>query len=259
MEGTRRLLEFAAQCPKLEKFGHVSTLYIAGKRPGTIVERELKHDFGYFNAYEQSKHEAEQLIFGWMQRLPISIYRLSAIIGHSLTGEITQKNFFHSLIAIAPRASALPCLPIDPSAPVDLIANDWCCESLVLLFDKYFNPGSVHHLCAGTRYSLTAGELIDTVFDVIEERTGARIVKPPLGQWSDIERHRKLRSGGNEGAMLDLVSKFFPHMAVHQPFDRGDTGKVLERNRLVPPQPSEFVEQVIRQSVPLCRQEFALT
>lgn len=244
-EGTRRLLDFAEGCPNLTKFAHISTLYIAGKRPGRISEHPLQHDYGYFNVYEQSKHEAERLVFERMHRLPLSIYRLSAIIGNSVTGRVAQKNFFHTLIALAPRIPALPCLPIDPEAPIDLIADDWCCQALALLYQKHFKAGSVHHLCAGPQCSLTAQELIHAVFDVIEKQTGSRIIVPPLGTWKDIERHRGSCSSANEGALLDLLSKFLPHLALSQPFERGFSGELLDQHALTPPRASIFVQRVI--------------
>jgi nucleoside-diphosphate-sugar epimerase len=244
-EGTRRLLDFAEGCPKLTKFAHISTLYIAGKRPGLVSERALQHDCGYFNVYEQSKHEAERLVFERMHRLPLSIYRLSAIIGNSITGRVSQKNFFHALIALAPRVSALPCLPIDPTAPVDLIADDWCFHALALLYQYHFNSGSVHHVCAGQEHSLTAQELIHAVFDAIEKQIGRRIVVPPQGTWKDVERHRQSFSSANEGALLDLVSKFLPHLALSQPFERGPSGDLLDQHSLTPPQATTFVQRVI--------------
>lgn len=247
--GTRRLLDFAEGCRGLAKFAHVSTLYIAGRRPGVVRERELRHECGYFNVYEQAKHEAEHLVYARMGSLPLCVYRPSAIIGNAATGKVSRKNFFHALIALAPRAACLPCLPIHAAAPVDLIADDWCSRAIALLFDEYFEAGATHHLCAGREFSLTAREILNMVFRVVEEQTGVRIVKPPLGSWQEIERRRGELSAGNERTLLDLISQFLPHMAVNQPFDRGGTGHILRDRQLTLPAPAGFVERVIRQTV----------
>src|ERR1700734_1692296 len=62
VEGTRRVLDFAAAAPQLRSFAYVGTAYVAGQRTGLIRENELSVGQGYRNTYEQSKAEAEALV-----------------------------------------------------------------------------------------------------------------------------------------------------------------------------------------------------
>jgi thioester reductase-like protein len=249
--GARRLLDFAAQCPGLHKFAHISTLYIAGRAPGLVRETPVEHDCGYFNVYEQSKHEAEHLVFERMARLPISIYRLSSIIGNAATGEISQRNYFHSLVRLIPRTAEVPMIPGDPAAPVDLIADDWCALALAFLYRHAFQPGRVHHLCAGPQNSLTVEELLDRVIRFFETRTGRPVRRPRLVSIEEFDRFRA-ESSERQGTadLLDMVSRFLPHLAVCQPFDPGRTGEMLSENQLAVAPAAEFLDRVLDHTIP---------
>ena len=252
LEGTRHLLDFAEQCSGLEKFAHISTLYIAGRRPGRVCEEELLHHCGYFNTYEQSKHEAEALVFERMKRLPIAIYRLSSIIGDSLTG-LSRNNYFHSLIRMIPLAADVPVLPGDPTAPVDLIANDWCIPALALLYREHFAPGGLHHLCAGPEGSLSVAELLDQAFGFFNERTGLSIKRPRLVSLEEFAEFKATYCrNGKQGmiTVLDTISRYLPHLAVCQPFDTGATGDLLAQRGLQLPAIADFLDRVLDRTVP---------
>src|SRR5262249_4685807 len=56
LDGTRRLLALAGQCKRLERFAHVSTVYVAGKRSGAVPEAMLPNTAGFLNSYQRSKY-----------------------------------------------------------------------------------------------------------------------------------------------------------------------------------------------------------
>src|SRR5258708_4442205 len=122
VEGTRRLLDLARGCPRLVKFAHVSSVYAAGAEPGDYPEAPYAGDRRFLNAYQQTKHEAEEIVLA--SGVPAAIFRLSSIIGDS-SGRVHQFNYFHQLIKMIPRSNLVPMIPGDPRARVDLIAGDW--------------------------------------------------------------------------------------------------------------------------------------
>ena len=65
---------------------YVSTAYVAGDRRGLAREAELDVGQGFRNAYEQSKHEAERLVWSRRERLPVTIVRPSIVVGERGTG-----------------------------------------------------------------------------------------------------------------------------------------------------------------------------
>ena len=59
VEGTRRMLDFARSCTRLERFSYVSTAYVAGEPGRLFREDELAVGQSFRNPYERSKFEAE--------------------------------------------------------------------------------------------------------------------------------------------------------------------------------------------------------
>ncbi|MEI7031859.1 NAD-dependent epimerase/dehydratase family protein [Streptomyces pratensis] len=83
VEGTRRVLEFAAAGRRTPVIHHVSTAFVAGRRrTGVAYEDELDDSDGFENAYEQSKYEAELLVHAWSREhgRPVLILRPSILV-----------------------------------------------------------------------------------------------------------------------------------------------------------------------------------
>ncbi len=218
LEGTRQLLEFARGCPRLDRFAHVSTLYIAGRREGWVREEPLTHDAGYFNTYAQSKHEAESLVLA-ETKLPTSIHRLSSVIGGG--GHVEQ------VIRMIPFSSEFPMLPGQPHVPVDLVSSDWTGKALALLIAKHFEAGAIRHLCTGPDAAPTFGEIMDVAYGAHGRRP--RLVPVAVFEWA-----LKAAASSREWRALAGLATFLPHLAVAQPFDPGVTGEILHREGLVP-------------------------
>lgn len=212
VHGTRRMLEFARGCPRLDRFAHVSTLYIAGRREGWVREEPLAHGEGYFNTYTQSKHEAEALVLA-EPGLPVSIHRLSSVIGGG--GHVEQ------VLRLIPFSAEIPILPGRPEVPVDLVSAEWTGRALALLIARHFAPGAIRHLCAGPELAPTFGELMDAAFAGGGRRP--RLVSAAKFEWA--LRAVSERTTGWR-AMAGLAT-FLPHLSVSQPFDPGGTGELL--------------------------------
>ncbi|MDD4890572.1 MAG: SDR family oxidoreductase [Phycisphaerae bacterium] len=81
--GTQNVLDVAAGLPKLGRFVHVSTAYVAGTHPGPIAEDELPPRGRFRNSYEATKWGAELAVR--QSGLPFVIFRPSIIMGDSRT------------------------------------------------------------------------------------------------------------------------------------------------------------------------------
>ena len=169
VDGTAHLLAFAAQCPRLERLCALSTVYVAGRRTGTILEPELEHDRGFVNHYEQSKYESEELLRGEMARLPIAICRLSTTLGDSASGRVDRPAAIHQAMRFL-HHSLLPMIPGTPESPVDVIPTDYAVAAVRHLAGAGFVAGSTFHVCAGTD-APREEELIDV--------TDRHIPRPP--------------------------------------------------------------------------------
>lgn len=83
VEGTRNLLALAAAGRRNPLFCHISTAFVAGaRRSGLVFEDDLDGSWGFENAYEQSKYEAELLVHSWSaaHRRPAVVLRPSILV-----------------------------------------------------------------------------------------------------------------------------------------------------------------------------------
>jgi|JYMV01.1.fsa_nt_gi thioester reductase-like protein len=160
--GTRNTVEFAKDCKALNQFGFVSTAYVSGKRKGLIKETDLEHDAGFVNTYEQSKYEAEILLQNYADQIPISIYRLSTVLGNSNSGRIGHLTAPHQAIRMMYLGLA-SMLPGTPDYSVDLISSDYTANTIFQLYWNNFLP-KTHHITHG-RGSLSLEEMIDKSYE----------------------------------------------------------------------------------------------
>ncbi|MFJ5156197.1 SDR family oxidoreductase [Streptomyces sp. NPDC088353] len=83
VEGTRHVMELAAAGRARPVVHHVSTAFVAGsRREGVVYEDELDDAYGFENAYERSKYEAEVLVHAWSRehRRPVVVLRPSILV-----------------------------------------------------------------------------------------------------------------------------------------------------------------------------------
>ncbi|MEU6642082.1 SDR family oxidoreductase [Saccharomonospora sp. NPDC046836] len=83
VEGTRRILELAAQGRRRPEVHHISTVHVAGRREaGVALESDLDPSGGFVNHYEESKCRAELMVRAWSQALcrPAAIYRAGGLV-----------------------------------------------------------------------------------------------------------------------------------------------------------------------------------
>jgi hypothetical protein len=223
--GTRRMLDFALGCTNLEQFAHLSTLYIAGRRSGYVREELVSHGCGYFNFYEQSKHEAEAIVAGEFRRLPASIYRLSSVVS-----ETGRRGHVQQVLRLLPQSADFPVLPVLPGSPVDLIGSEWAAAAIARLLLLPTPAGSVHHVCAGPERAIAADELVNRAHTWYEERLARPLPRPRLV--SLLEFHALLAEQpptARAGEVLLALATFLPHLALSQPF---------EASSLLEPEPS---------------------
>jgi len=250
-EGTRNVLALARRCGKLEKFAHLSTLFIVGCSTGKLAEEPLRHNNGFCNTYQLSKYEAEDLIFEAMRDIPALIFRLSSLVGDSKTGQVQQFNYVHRFLRVFPR-NILPMIPGDPIAPVDLIPTDWGIPALAYLFDRAFVPGRIYHICAGREGSLSVGEMLDLTLGIFELHPRARrwlpIHVPQLVSLAKYQEYVE-RSMHGDDALLDELLRvfgyFIPHLGMYQEFDNHYVQEALAGSGLCLPSIRDYFGKVV--------------
>jgi long-chain acyl-CoA synthetase len=224
VEGTRHVLAFAGRCPNLRRLCALSTVYVAGKRTGRILEEELDHGRGFVNAYEQSKYETEQVLREAMSHLPIAICRLSTAIGDSTTGFVQRPGAIHHAIRFLYH-SLLSMIPGSPESQVDLIATDYAVAALRHLAGDGFVPERTFHVCAGAD-AIGEQALLDLAVEAfLRYRPAWRrraIEKPPIVELETFELFQRSVEAVADPALrasVAVLSPFAPQLSFPKTFD----------------------------------------
>lgn len=249
--GTRNLLRFAEACPRLTRFLHVSTAWVAGRSPGTIPEAMVSHNARFSNAHQQSKYEAELLVAEAAAYLPMAIARISTIVGER-GGRVRQFHYFHELLEVLPRL-VVPVFPYHEETIVDLVASDWVGEALAYLVLHGFQAGSVYHLSAGARAGMSIDEMIaetQRIFAVhpsTQALAPVRIPRPvPLPEWDEFVERTHLEGSRQMNDLLRALQLFLPHLGIPQRIENERTLAVLEAGGIALPRSREVYSQVLR-------------
>jgi thioester reductase-like protein len=135
VEGTLNVTTFAKSVRNLNRYHHVSTCYVAGKREGIIKETELHHDKGFRNHYEETKYLAEMEVESLKSELPITIHRPAVVCGDSRTGATAKYDGIYYLIHYLRKwPGGLTLLNIgNRDVRLNLVPVDYVIESMVTL------------------------------------------------------------------------------------------------------------------------------
>jgi thioester reductase-like protein len=147
VDGTRNVLDYLRECPKLERFDYVSTAYVSGTAVGLYKETDLDVGQRFKNYYEETKFLAEVEVKE--SGLPAAIYRPGIVVGDSKTG-VTAKfdGPYFSLNAMRLLPSPGVFMKVGTGeAPVNLVPVDFVLEAIARLSTW---PGAI-----GKTYALT--------------------------------------------------------------------------------------------------------
>lgn len=141
VEGTRHLLAFAATAGA-GLVHHVSSIAVAGDHAGRFTEADFDLGQHFGSPYHATKFQAEKLVRE--QPLPYRVYRPSAVVGDSRTGEMDKIDGPYYFLPAISRLAALPRrLPL--AAPdlggTNLVPVDYVVEAMEYLMHRDMRPG----------------------------------------------------------------------------------------------------------------------
>lgn len=228
VEGTRQMLDFAEEARErngLDRFAYVSTAYVAGTYAGEFREDQLDVGQDFRNAYEQSKFEAERLVRERSGRLPVQVFRPSIIVGERRTGWTSSFNVLYTPLKAFARG-ALPLLPADRAAPVDVVPVDYVADAIVTLANEPLREsGETFHLVSGRR-ATTVGGLAEAAAAQLGRRP-PRVVPP--GLYKRVLHPLLIRTGSAaRRRAIERGAVFFPYFTMRVRFDDSRARERLE-------------------------------
>jgi nucleoside-diphosphate-sugar epimerase len=213
LRGTLSVIKLARAIEEdhpLERFTQVSTVSVAGNRPGTVVMESEPLDWSQpdFNAYTRTKKFAEHMVRELLPDVSCLYLRPSSVIGDSRFPETTQFDMVRALCALAD----LPVLPLSRDARLDIVNADWVGASIAELHVREDLAHDTYHLSAGTE-SRTIGEIAEAFSSALQKRTprfAGRLGRPferVMGALANFPR------AGNLQRIGSLLSVYMPYMA----------------------------------------------
>ncbi|HEX8747015.1 MAG TPA: SDR family oxidoreductase [Pyrinomonadaceae bacterium] len=178
VEGTRNVNRLARSLKNLRRYHYVSTCYVAGKRKGLILEDELRHEAGFRNHYEETKHLAEIEVDELKSELPVTIHRPSVVCGDSRTGETAKYDGVYYLIQylrMQPRLLSLINIG-NHKVRLNLVPVDFVVEAMATLAQDELAVGATVQLADPS--PLTTHDLFEEIARSLAGRS-SRLTAPP--------------------------------------------------------------------------------
>jgi thioester reductase-like protein len=238
VEGTRNVNEFVEKLDKFRRYNYVSTCYVAGERTGEILETELEHDAGFRNFYEETKYLAEREVERLKEnKIRLTIFRPSIVVGDSVTGETQKYDGIYSLIHYLRKAPKLFRLVNvgNKNVKLNLVPVDFVVEAIAQLARDERAVGKT--IALADPNPLTTEEIFDAI---AEAMTGKKsVIKPPP---SLVENFLMLPLAP---LLSGLPHSGVPYFFVPQTYDTGVAGKLLSAHNVRCPNFKSYVGNLL--------------
>ncbi|MCR6484768.1 SDR family oxidoreductase [Amycolatopsis sp. OK19-0408] len=258
VEGTRHLLAFAAAAGA-GLVHHVSSIAVAGDHAGRFTEADFDLGQHFGSPYHATKFQAEKLVRE--QPLPYRVYRPSAVVGDSRTGEMDKIDGPYFFLPAISRLAALPRrLPL--AAPdlgaTNLVPVDYVVEAMEFLMHRDAPAGATYHLAAARPQSLNSvynafarvagGPAVRAVLPArpsgVVRRVGTRLAHAAASGIDRVPGGRATRAAVLEELGVPLA--VLPHLSMDVVFDTARTTTALFGSGVELPQLRDYAAPLYR-------------
>ncbi|MGD0892503.1 MAG: SDR family oxidoreductase [Terracidiphilus sp.] len=250
VEGTRRMLDFAAGAKQLRSLAYVGTAYVAGERTGLVREDELAVGQSYRNTYEQTKAESEALVRSRIDSklgsLPGVILRPSIIVGDSKTGVTSSFKMMYWPLKIYARR-LWRTVPGFPDAVLDIVPVDFVAAATARLLFEEAALGETVHLCAGPRGSATIQQVAKRAAEYFNAPE-ARYVDPKLF-FAAIRPLLFMALWGRKRRVLRDGRAYRDYFTMRMQFDTTNAERLLGPAGLNPPHVLDYLDRLFNYCV----------
>ncbi|MEV4144253.1 SDR family oxidoreductase [Amycolatopsis sp. NPDC049691] len=254
VDGTRHLLAFAAAAGA-GLVHHVSSIAVAGDHAGRFTEADFDLGQHFPSPYHATKFQAEKLVRE--QSLPFRVYRPSAVVGDSRTGEMDKVDGPYFFLPAISRLAALPArLPL--AAPdlgaTNLVPVDYVVEAMEYLMHQDAPSGATYHLAAARPQSLNSvynafaraagGPRVRAELPGVVRRVGTRLAHAAAGGVDRVPGGRATRAAVLDelGIPLDVLS----HLGMDVVFDTARTTTALFGSGIELPELRDYAAPLYR-------------
>jgi nucleoside-diphosphate-sugar epimerase len=228
---------------------HVSTAYVAGDRPGKILESDLDVGQSFRNSYEKSKLDAEIAITDLCNNLelPLTIVRPSIITNDTATGRSSTLTHLNALVEVISRIQKHHGIddgevvgeeiriPVAPYARPNLAPVDPIVEALLEIGVNSQAVGKTYHLCHPDPQPNS--EIVSLVAEAFGVKDKLRL--PFVSELPD-------NPNWTERMLLRSLKQYLPYLNDFSVFDLTNTKSIIPDydSRFVPINP-DYLRKVI--------------
>lgn len=250
IQGAENVVQLAHACRRsgqLKKIEFLSTVGIAGRRPGILPERWVTEPRTFHNTYEQAKAEAEGVAAEACRAgLPLTVFRPSMVVGDSASGRIIRFQVFYHLLEFLSGRRTMGFYPSLGDARLDLVPVDFISRAVCWSSQTPATTGRILHLCAGPQAAIPLSELRDRVRAKL--RSLAVTLPPAIPLPTPIFRAALpiLRAIlPNRRRALAGLPLFLDYLQERQMFGNEQTAKLLAEAGIARPAVPEFLDRVV--------------
>jgi len=253
--GTQHVVDFARRV-QAGRLHHISSIAVAGEHAGRFTERDFDVEQRFTSPYHATKFEAERLVRG-LTDVPFTVYRPSAVVGDSRTGEMDKVDGPYYFLPAISRLAAAPTgvrLPGIELGATNLVPVDYVVDAVEYLMHHDSPSGSTYHLGSPRPQPLTE------VYNAFAVAAGAptlgtslpaRPTNAVLGLGKGISRVAgqlvdRVPTGRAALAAvfeeLGVPLEVLPHMTMRVEFDTTETNAALVGSGIELPELAEYAQ-----------------
>lgn len=231
LTGTENVLAFSGKIREgrgTVRFLHVSTVYVAGRRKGKILETDEPAE-AFSSYYEEAKAKAEQLVKN--SGLPYTIVRPAMIVGNSVTGRVRKFDTIYYMLKLV-LSGKVRILPISMHMKVNMLPVDHIAADAVKTLFLEEACGKTFHLTCPEDRRITAGRLLAYTRQWAEKNLGVRLLKTVFLPVSGLKKIGEIYNTGNDEkqkSVLRNLAAISPYFFDEHDFDRTNTDTLLGR------------------------------
>jgi thioester reductase-like protein/short-subunit dehydrogenase len=253
--GTSNVISFAASVGA-KCLHHVSSVAVAGDHRGRFTEADFDLGQGLPSPYHATKFSAEKLVRS-QDLVPWRVYRPSAVVGDSRTGEMDKIDGPYYFLPAITRLSRLPArlpLVIPQLGSTNIVPVDYVVDAIAYLMhspttDTTFHLGSPRNQTLTEVYNAFAGPAGAPKIVASPRLTG--LVRGGRALATFAGRAVDRLPGGREARSavlteLGIPPEVVPHMVMEPKFSTVETRKALAGSGISAPDLSAYAPRLLR-------------
>ncbi len=237
VDGTKNVNEIVKMMKNLHRYNYISTCYVAGKRDDRIFEPELKHEKGFRNYYEETKHYAEISVEELKADIPLTIYRPSVVCGDSVTGETAKYDGIYYVITFLMRFPEVFRLVNvgNRDVKLNLVPVDFVIEAMAALAKDENAIGKT--IALADPDPLTTKEICDLIAEAVTNKKSVITPPPKLVE--------TFLNSPISPPLTGLPHSGVPYFFIPQTYDTSVANELLSRHDIVCPSFRDYVGNLV--------------